>query len=313
MKGINGNFRCIAVWGLMALSLGLQGLAQAGNGEFTRIFIFGDSLSDAGNVYALTGETAQAPWQIIPDRPYEMGGYQFSNGKTWAQHFARQLRLNRSGNAALFEPGKNGNYAFGGARVRNGLADPLSAATQIARYIGDHGTTADADALYVLQFGGNDLRDALVTANPGIIFAAVDAEIAIIEQLYAQGARHFLVANSADLGLAPAVRLLGAEVQGSLVTLIFNNLLEGRLQLLENDPAHGGISITRLDFFAIVNDIVTSPEQFGIENTTGTCLMLLPPATDFCARPKTYAFWDGVHPTAAVHRVVGDAATALYH
>lgn len=78
--------------------------------DFERIFFFGVSLCDAGNIFAITGQTAQAP--------YDIHGYQFSNGKTWAQRFARHLELKRSEQAALFAQGRNGNYAFGGARAQ---------------------------------------------------------------------------------------------------------------------------------------------------------------------------------------------------
>ncbi len=67
-----------------------------------------------------------------------------------------------SGKAALFAPGINGNYAFGGARARSCiecLAPGFSA--QIAMFLGHYGG-ADSDALYVAQFGGNDVRDVLL-------------------------------------------------------------------------------------------------------------------------------------------------------
>ena len=89
--------------GAIIVSMGMMGNVWAE--DFDRIFIFGDSLSDPGNVYALTGETTQAPWVLVPDRPYDIGGFQFSNGHIWAQRFARHLKLNSSGKAALVEPG----------------------------------------------------------------------------------------------------------------------------------------------------------------------------------------------------------------
>ena len=52
--------------------------------------------------------------------PYEIGGFQFSNGKVWARIMARELETNRSGKASLFNPGKNGNYAIGGAKASTG-------------------------------------------------------------------------------------------------------------------------------------------------------------------------------------------------
>ena len=299
--------------GLALLTLLLQGTARAHDYEIERIYFFGDSLSDAGNVYALTGMTTMAPWPLIPSAPYESRGFQFSNGKVWASRFARHLQTRRSGKASLFNPGKNGNYAFGGARARTGLADPTSAASQVALYLAHHGGV-DEEALYVIQFGGNDLRDALFDPANSISIAVetAQAQIEIIKDLYDMGARNFLVANTPDIGLTPAVRFLGGSGPASDLALFYNNWLEGQLQALENDNDYRGITIKRLDFFGVLNTIVANPKKFGIKNTTDTCLMFLPPATEVCNRPGRYVFWDGLHPTKKIHRIVGKIAAALY-
>ena len=96
------------------LVIGLPTVSYA-QSDFDEIFIFGDSLSDAGNIYQLTGETSKAPYAVVPSRPYAIGGHHFSNGKTWAERLAQELRDNNGGKASLQNPGKNGNYAFGGA------------------------------------------------------------------------------------------------------------------------------------------------------------------------------------------------------
>ena len=311
MKNITCSIHRITLFAVL-LVLGFQIPASAAEREFSRIFVFGDSLSDAGNVFASTGEITQTPWPLVPDRPYDIGGYQFSNGKTWAQHFARHMQTNYSGNAALFEPGHNGNFAFGGARARPVMGDPNTAQTQLDLYMGFHGVVADREALYVIQFGGNDLRDALVQGDPTIVGQAVASQIDLIKQLYYQGARRFLVANSGDIGLTPAVKLAGDEAAAfaSGLTAIYNFTLEGHLQLLESE--FDDIEITRLNFFDIINTIISEREQYGIENITGTCLMFLPPATGICEKHKTYMFWDGIHPTRTVHRIVGEIAAGLY-
>jgi len=56
------------------LLTGLPAISQA-NGDFSEVFIFGDSLSDGGNIYALTGETSKAPYALVPTRPYAIGGH----------------------------------------------------------------------------------------------------------------------------------------------------------------------------------------------------------------------------------------------
>ena len=176
------------------LLLGLPAVSNA-QGDFDDVFIFGDSLSDGGNIYALTGETSKAPYALVPTRPYAIGGHHFSNGKTWAERLAQDLNDSNGGKPSLTNPGKHGNYAFGGARARSGSGNPSpDSAAQVAMYLGEHGN-ASPDALFVIQFGGNDLRDALVAgaSDPAavgpIIQAAITELAGSIQMLYlpAQG------------------------------------------------------------------------------------------------------------------------------
>lgn len=296
------------------LLIGLPAVSYA-KGDFDEVFIFGDSLSDAGNVYESTGETSKAPYAVIPTRPYAIGGHHFSNGKTWAERLAQNLNDTSGGKASLQNPGKNGNYAFGGARARsgNGNSSPDSG-TQILMYLGDYGS-ASPDALYVIQFGGNDLRDALVAAQTDvniaffIIQTAVQELVANIQMLYVAGARNFLVANAPNLAHAPAVKLSGASGVAGLFTGFFNGGLEGGLQQLE--LAILDINIIRLDIAGFTDDVVANPGDFGLTDTDFPCLIFFTESDAKCNNPEDHLFWDGLHPTAAGHNALSAVATAL--
>lgn len=286
--------------------------------DFDSVYIFGDSLSDAGNFYLLTGQVSMPPYLPVPSAPYDIGGHHFSNGKTWAEHFAKEIegkkgkkskkskKSTHGGKPSLQNPGKNGNYAFGGARARSnsGIGAPDST-TQIAMYQGDFGL-AEADALYVMQFGGNDLRDALVAAETdpaaavGIIQSAI-GDLAIgIQSLYFAGARSFLVANAPNLAHAPAVKLAGASGVAGFFTGIYNGGLEGGLQQLE--LALPGISIYRLDMAGFTDDVVSNPGKYKLSITDTPCLSFFITMDTVCDRPEDYLFWDGLHPTTAAHK-----------
>lgn len=307
----------IAIW-LVIITLGVHGQSWA-KGGFDKIYIFGDSLADPGNIYALTGQAAKAPYELIPDEPYAIGGHQFSNGKTWAQRFAQNMRLNKSGKAALDAPGKNGNYAFGGSRLRPlDTARVPSGGDQVNLYLADHNGKANDDALYVIQFGGNDARDALEVLGGGdfsaakaIIASAVEAEIDMIKQLYDSGARHFLVVNVPNIGLTPAVKLAGPDAVffSSILVASFNEGLATALSYLRMYP---GLEIRSLDLFSILNSVVDSPADFGIGNAESACLMFYVKSGAKCSNPENYVFWDGIHPTAVIHKLIGDSAAALY-
>jgi phospholipase/lecithinase/hemolysin len=296
----------------------LTGLPAVSNaqGAFEDVFIFGDSLSDGGNIYALTGETSKAPYALVPTLPYAIGGHHYSNGKTWVERLAQDLGDSNGGKPSLKNPGKHGNYAHGGARARLGSGNSSpSSAEQVDAYLMDYGYVADPNALYVLQFGGNDLRDALEAGakDPAavgpILNAAVMEFIGSIQMLYGYGARHFLVANAPNLAQTPAIKMAGAEVAAiaGFLTGEFNDGLAGGLYLL--DMGIPNINIYQLDVAQFTNDVVANPGDFGLTDTDSPCLNFFVASDSKCDNPEERMFWDGFHPTAAAHNAL--AAEAL--
>jgi phospholipase/lecithinase/hemolysin len=220
-----------------------------------------------------------------------------------------------SAGPALFIPLLFSNYAVGGARARH--EGPFDLSTQVGLFVRDFRGHGPSDALYVVFLGGNDLRDALEALAPdssgatslGIVQGALVAIHDNLLALHAAGARHFLVPNAPDIGLAPAVRLQGPGAQGAATFLAgeFNRLLELTLQGLE---ASLGVEIVRLDVFKTLNEIVARPEAFGLTDVTDPCIVLNTRAHAFCATPNKFLFWDGIHPTFAGHRLLAERANA---
>src|SRR6187431_1546456 len=133
---------------------------------YDRVVVFGTSLSDSGNAFALIG-TASTPPDfsldvfLIPSAPYARGGHHLSNGATWIEQLARSSGLAASARPAFL--GNNSgatNYAVAGARARD-YGDTLNLSQQVAAFLQDVGGVAPSNALYVIEMGANDLRDAL--------------------------------------------------------------------------------------------------------------------------------------------------------
>ena len=57
--------------------------------------------------------------------------------------------------------------------------------------------------------------------------------------------------------------------------------------------------------------IAANPGEFELTNTTESCLKNFQPGFQFegvCDNPDQFSFWDDVHPTAQVHRLISDSA-----
>ena len=229
------------------LVLVIPALSASPRAPYSAIVVFGTSLSDSGNAFALAGGTSTPPDYglnsfLIPGAAYARGGHHFSNGATWVEQFARSLGLAGSVQPAYrSESSMATNYAVGAARACDAAGDQnINLADQVSAFLNDVGGMAPGDALYVIEIGANDLRDALVTAlavirsggseqqalqavSP-ILLCAQQAIQDQITALYAAGAREFLVWTVADPGLTPAVRSLGLSAMqvASFVTSTFN-------------------------------------------------------------------------------------------
>jgi phospholipase/lecithinase/hemolysin len=321
--------RTFASIALTACALALSNGAAA-QPRFDSLVIFGTSLSDPGNFFALGGGNNTPPTYLVddflvPSVPYARGGHHFSDGATWVEQLARSLGMAASAKPALAnESRKAANYAVGGARANN-TDHPFDLGEQTAAFLADRGGVAPSSALYVVEMGGNDIRDAIGAyllagggingniAATGVIARALDSIAGNISALWAAGARRFLVLNAPDLALTPAIRALdsanpGAAFLASQLSQGFNAGLEGQVLpgLSTNLP---GIDLLRLDINGILQGIVAKPENFGLTDVTTACIT--PEVAPYhCKDFKDYLFWDGIHPTAAAHAIVAQQAAA---
>lgn len=154
-----------------ALAVTAPTLSARQHPPYSGIVVFGTSLSDPGNAFALRGGTSTPPDYdmnplLVPNAPYARGGHHFSNGATWVEQFARSLGLAGTARPAYgSESPIATNYAVGAARACDAAGDEnINLADQVAAYLSHTGSVAPSDVLYVIEMGGNDVRDAIVTA-----------------------------------------------------------------------------------------------------------------------------------------------------
>jgi phospholipase/lecithinase/hemolysin len=304
------------VLAFVALTPAWASAAERLHRPFDGIVVFGDSLSDPGNAFALTGQHVKPPsygmdtpeelLTLVPSAPYAKGGHHFSNGPTWIEDLGKAIGLGASVGPA-FAPGHRNatNYAVGGARARAVGSFHLS--VQVNAFLADFPRGAPADTLFVVALGGNDVRDALQLGDPTVIAAAIGSIANHIGILYGAGARTFLVWNSPNIAVTPAVRAVAAVSPGVPVlaaaqqlSLAFKVNLDVALAGLS--AALPGIEIVRFDAFTEINNIVANPAKFGLNDVTTACIKPNVPPFQ-CRQPDRHLFWDGIHPTRAGHAI----------
>lgn len=174
---------------------------------YSAIYAFGDSLSDAGNLFLLSANPANGiPHQ--PLAPYSNG--RFSNGNTWVQDVSLSLGL-----GALTPSLAGGtDYAYGGARTGTttlGMGTFIDLPSQLAQFNAGH-ASAPSTALYTLSIGANDIFAALTAIGNGTLSisqaqAALSTAAANVASfasaLRGEGAKTLVLYDVPDLSLTP--------------------------------------------------------------------------------------------------------------
>ncbi len=300
---------------VLAAPLGLP--AQS---RLSGIVVFGTSLSDSGNAFALRGVASTPPDYLldpllVPSAPYAMGGHHFSNGPTWVEQFGRAIGHGGSVKPAFsaLDSGAT-NYAVGGARAR-GDGMNVNLGFQVDVFLAQSGGHARSDALYAIEMGSNDVRDAFVAYASGrdgapIIEAALQSIFLNVQELHAAGAREFLVWSVPNVARTPAIRSLGPAA-GQLMTQLTVAFNAGLSQGLTQLSALPGTRFVRLDAYQKLEQIVANPTGFGLTDVTSACVT--PRVAPFtCQNMDEFLFWDGIHPSRAGHAILaGEAAAVL--
>ena len=293
----------------------ISGVFQAAHaGPYDNLFVFGDSLSDSGNVFAVTNTLS--PGNGIPPMPYFDG--RFTNGPNYADRLAQRLGLSAE---AVFRGGTN--FAIGGATASPIGPLPSSLVDQRNLFLAASGGVASPNALFVTWIGSNDIQNVLDAAlvNPSSLATATtileqsvsDLRSSIIA-LADAGARTFLVPTVPFLGLVPkytGTNPLGLDtiLLGNTLSFAFNNAVD--TMLLDLSQASGAPRLIRLETNGVFLQALLDPTAFGLTNVTEPCISGNPVAPGTaCANPDQYLFWDSTHPTARTHEFLGDLAFA---
>ncbi|MGF1674790.1 MAG: phytase, partial [Rivularia sp. (in: cyanobacteria)] len=239
---------------------------------FSNFIAFGDSTTDVGNVFLATEQT-------FPSSPPYFNG-RFSNGPLIPELLAEEIGLSAS---TPFLAGGT-NYAFGGAELGTGDdgGEPRIG-EQINLYLQTDAPTATD--LFFISGGGNSIfpnldltPEELVNNIPEEVDVLVEELLGHITTLANAGAEHFVIANIVPLGATPLITNAGISDEFNTAVTEYNNLLDPKLDDLENQL---GINIYELDVADEFSKLLENPSDFGFTDSTNLALEA------FVANPQT--------------------------
>lgn len=272
------------------------------------IVIFGDSLSDTGNLYEyMKHQLPQSP-------PYYTG--HFSDGPIWVEYLMKHYFENADARIL--------NYAFGGAGVLNDNGDDddvfFTLNREIDTYLLSHADIANPQSLFIVWIGGNNYLGAPDNADE-VTEQVKNGIQKGLERLVQAGAKHILLMNLPDLSRTPLAQELEAEQSLETLSVMHNDKLFGLFkQMQQQIPA---VQWMFFDVNKVFVKLTNHYREFGFDYLHETCYdALIQPnektsllkmvasvhaknASISAAHPtcERYFFFDLVHPTTQVHQL----------
>jgi len=256
------------------------------------LYVFGDDLSDTGNANIETSG-------LTPDKNYYHG--RFSNGPLYIDKLATQL------NTPLLPSRLFGsNFAHAGS-------NSLGMSAQIFNFAENVGFVVNPNWTVVIWSGANDLI-SLISQPENEITLITDAIAHIrfsILSLSAMGATRIVILNQINMARLPRLHSAdendpGIQLAAEEWSINFNTSLDEMLDELDRDNS---LSTIRFDVFSLVENIITDPSNYGLQNIHESCYVkdesaiALTGNESICQNPDEYLFWDSVHPTTAAHEI----------
>jgi phospholipase/lecithinase/hemolysin len=291
--------------------------AVASAQKYTSIVVFGDSLSDTGNLADLT----QAKYHFrLPGPDFDYTDGRVTDGMdtvpaahnyfgVWIEQLAATFPAKPPIIASL-DGGKNYAYAFaftgnGTSDFTFGPGDELGVnvnnlGLQITDYLATH-PKIDGKTLFVVWGGANDVINA--TSKKDIIDAAVNQAINI-QRLIDAGATQFIVPNLPNLGAVPRFNGSPAtSVPATAAAVLFNAVLKAGVDIVS--LANPGKKIIQFDVYGLITKVIASPAAYGLVNVTNSA------QGNSTINPDTFLFWDDLHPTTRGHSILAETASSL--
>lgn len=323
----------------LCLFIGLMSASASMAESIDKIIVFGDSLSDNGNLFAFTTKAHKViPMvPIIPKNPPYFEG-RFTNGFNWIDDLSTAFQVPVE------------DYAYGGSWAEpildSKLNVPFGLDIQVDDYILRHPIDTHRDQhLFIIWSGANDY----VHGRPDPDYATTNAVATIqkqIEWLIYYGAKHILILGVPDLSMVPEVRAEGAEDMNAVRNLSEMHNRKLMTMMKAEQAENPSLNLMAYDITDDFNDIFINPEKYNLKETFKACYeggfyfgrgkytaeieaakqvhldLINNPSLNVayrtglasltgevpCDNPDDYLFWDTIHPTRVVHQLIANKA-----
>ena len=252
---------------------------------FSSLYVFGDGLSTTTD---------------NPDTGPLYYGQRYSNGRVWVEVLAQRQGLvyNAANNDSYWDH----NSALTLTDVKN-----FTAPTNVAN---------DLFIVWVCNADTYDATSALDNSSQwqAAISQSQSNHWQIITNLYAKGVRNLILPNAVDISEIPEFNTgsRGAILHAGCVAynVAFSNTIA---QARVSRP---GLNICALDFFTLLNNVLTNAANYGLTNALADGLSIdavdasyVNPAFPQAATNgygTNFIFWDPEDPTAKFHEIIAD-------
>ncbi|KAL4585669.1 hypothetical protein LXL04_010293 [Taraxacum kok-saghyz] len=184
------------------------------------------------------------------------------------------------------------------------------------------------NAVYLVSAGTNDFVVNYFTlpvrrqefSLPSYMDFLMNKELEFLQGLLDEGARKIGVAGLPPMGCLPIVITLfskdavlerGCIDYFSSVGRSYNSMLQNGLNIMQFNNAQQDARITYFDTYSPLFDVVAGHKYGFKEVKLGCCgtglletTFLCNPKSSICPDASKYAFWDSIHPTEEVYKIV---------
>ncbi|XP_039012788.1 GDSL esterase/lipase 6-like [Hibiscus syriacus] len=309
------------------------------------VFIFGDSVFDAGNNRVSKNCSVQADFPPYGSAFFHHPTGRFTNGRTVADFISQFIGIGMQqpfleAQMAVMNDSRKGypsngiNFATAGSGVLPGTNKDLGV-TSIQEQLRQFQTLVDQKeinkstverSLFFLESGSNDIFNYFLpfdppTLDPDAYVQAMIKEVSnIIDQIYNAGARRIAVFSLGPVGCVPARALLpGAPINrcyGKMNVMVkkYNKALEN---LVNDIPTrHTGANAVYGAVYDTVQHFRAIPTRYGFSDVSSACcgdgplggqLQCGKEGYKICQNPEGYLFWDYFHPTQHTYKLISKA------